>query len=243
MASDKFPDTDDGFLFAASAFECEAEGKRLTGYGCRFRASMYRDELYERHGVHFPAQFGRAVSKRRSDYLAGRICAQRALAPLGVIGADIAIGPNREPVWPAGVVASISHAGDRAVCIASTDPDVVGLGIDIEGSLQPGMAADIRREVVDAAEEEAVQAHFPDFTLGLAVVFSAKESLYKALYPQVGRFFGFEAMRIVRIEAERIVFAATEELSATVASGAEYAAHYLVADGEVRTVACVRRPG
>jgi 4'-phosphopantetheinyl transferase EntD len=34
------------------------------------------------------------------------------------------------------------------------------------------------------------------YPLALAAAFSAKESIYKALFPTVGRYFGFEAVRI-----------------------------------------------
>ncbi|MGO1070340.1 4'-phosphopantetheinyl transferase family protein [Lysobacter sp. CA199] len=232
----------DSFLNSAGDFDVQVQGKSLVGYRCRFDLGLYRDELYPLHGLDFPPQFARAVAKRRGEYLAGRICAQRALRRLGVPAGQIGIGPDREPLWPAGAIASISHAGDRAVCIASDDPRVIGLGIDIERGIGAELAEQIRGVVVDAAEETLIRAGFDDFPFGLAAAFSAKESLYKALFPQVRRFFGFEAMRLAQVEPQRLVFAAAQTLAPGVRAGQRFAVDCHGEDGGVRSIACVLRP-
>ena len=40
----------------------------------------------------------------------------------------------------------------------------------------------------------------------LTLVFSAKESLYKCLYPQVQKYFGFDAARVVALDSEQRTF-------------------------------------
>ena len=40
----------------------------------------------------------------------------------------------------------------------------------------------------------------------LTVVFSAKETVYKCLYPEVGRYFGFHDARVEVIDPARDVF-------------------------------------
>lgn len=234
--------THEGFVHDAGEFDEHSQGLTLTGYACRFRLQAYDDRRYAEHGVRLPAQLERAVPKRRGEFLAGRLCARRALARLGIETGDIAIGPDREPLWPDGVIASISHAGDRAVCIASRDPRLIGLGIDIERGLGPELAGEIRGVVVDAGEEASIRAGFEDFAFGLGAVFSAKESLYKALFPQVRRLFGFEAMRLARIEPRRLHFLAAQTLAAGVREGDGYTVDYRFDDsGGVRSIACVLR--
>ncbi|MGH8080145.1 MAG: 4'-phosphopantetheinyl transferase family protein, partial [Lysobacter sp.] len=135
MAADS--SSSNGFLIDAADYDVQAQGQSMLGHACRFDPGTYRDEWFVHYAVEFPPQLTRAVAKRRGEYLAGRICAQRALQRLGMPAGQVAIGPDREPLWPAGAMASISHAGDRAVCIASTDPRVIGLGIDIERGIGP----------------------------------------------------------------------------------------------------------
>lgn len=233
-----------GFVHEAAGFDVLVRGERLSGYACRFRLDAYDDVLFAGYSLCLPPQLARAVAKRRAEFLAGRICAQRALARLGIAAGDIAIGPNREPLWPAGAIASISHAGDRAVCIASDDPRVIGLGIDIESRIDARLAAEIREVVVDAGEQALIEAGFDEAAAGLAAVFSAKEALYKALYPQVRAFFGFEAMRLAAVEPGRLRFLAATGLAPTVRAGQAFEAEIAFEHGGVRSiVCCLREPG
>jgi 4'-phosphopantetheinyl transferase EntD len=50
-----------------------------------------------------------AVEKRRREFVTTRRCARQALAQLGVPPVPIRPGPGRAPVWPAGVVGSLTH--------------------------------------------------------------------------------------------------------------------------------------
>src|SRR4051812_24879633 len=50
-----------------------------------------------------------AVPSRRHEFVLGRWCARQALAELGVMARAIPVGHQRMPVWPAGVVGSITH--------------------------------------------------------------------------------------------------------------------------------------
>lgn len=231
----------DRFLHEAEPFDAQVQGQPLTGYACRFRLDAYDDTLYPGHGLQLPPQLARAVVKRRGEFLAGRVCARRALARLGLASADIPIGPNREPLWPAGAIASISHAGDRAVCIATADPRLIGLGIDIESRIDARLAGEIRGLVVDATEQAVIEAGFDDAVAGLAAAFSAKEALYKALYPQVRAFFGFEAMRLAQVGEGRLRFLAAVDLSPTVRAGQAFEVDIAFEGGGVRSIACCLR--
>ena len=51
----------------------------------------------------------RAVPARRAEFAAGRRAAHRAMERLGVPAAPVAMGSDRAPVWPPGVIGSISH--------------------------------------------------------------------------------------------------------------------------------------
>jgi 4'-phosphopantetheinyl transferase EntD len=65
---------------------------------------------------------GRAVEKRRRGFVTSRARARDALARLGIAPQPIPSGSRGKPVWPAGVVGSITHcAGYR---LAAADPAV-----------------------------------------------------------------------------------------------------------------------
>ncbi|MBU8859849.1 MULTISPECIES: 4'-phosphopantetheinyl transferase superfamily protein [unclassified Micromonospora] len=134
----------------------------------------------------------RAVAARRQEFVTARRCAREALACLGYAPAPIRPGPRREPVWPDGVVGSITHCtGYRAAAVAPAGA-LAGLGIDAEPHepLPDGVAG----VVLTAGEPDrlaALRAADPA-THWDRLLFSAKESVYKAWYPLTGRWLGFE---------------------------------------------------
>lgn len=231
------------FLRESGDIEIEAFGRRFIGHACRFDLAGYRDDLFARHAVAFAPQLERAVPKRRGEFLAGRLCARRALARIGAPSAPVPIGRDREPLWPPGVAASITHTGERALCLVAHAADTLGLGVDIERAIDAPRAAEIAGVIVDAAEQALIDAGFADPAAGLGAVFSAKESLYKALFPQVRRLFGFEAMRLAEVGPQRLEFVCTEDLADGVRRGQTFAAHYrFEPDGGVLSLVWLPRP-
>jgi 4'-phosphopantetheinyl transferase EntD len=78
------------------------------------------------------ATMARAVDKRRREFATGRNCARVALGRLGVPPVPIVRGERGAPVWPPGIVGSITHCdGYRAAAVAR-DRDVLAVGIDAE---------------------------------------------------------------------------------------------------------------
>ncbi len=124
-----------------------------------------------------------AVSSRRAEFAAGRAAARRALLGLGIAAAPIPSGARRAPVWPAGAVGSISHAGERAVAAVARASDAVALGIDLE--LARPLAPEVERLVVHREDRLGARP------LASTVAFSAKESVYKALFPAAGWLLEF----------------------------------------------------
>ncbi|MGH3325491.1 MAG: 4'-phosphopantetheinyl transferase family protein, partial [Streptomyces sp.] len=87
---------------------------------------LYEEEL---------ALLGKAVPKRRREFATVRVCARRALSGLGRPPAPLLPGTRNAPVWPAGVVGSMTHCdGYRAAAVARVS-DLMALGIDAEPNL------------------------------------------------------------------------------------------------------------
>ncbi|MGH3730244.1 MAG: 4'-phosphopantetheinyl transferase family protein [Micromonosporaceae bacterium] len=133
-----------------------------------------------------------AVDKRRREFTTGRHLARQALSGLGYGSSPLLSGPRREPCWPAGVVGSITHCdGYRAAVVAGTDRlATVGIDAEPDEALPPG----VLDMVAGAAEREmlhGLRERFPG-TSWDRLLFSIKESVYKAWFPLAGRWLGFE---------------------------------------------------
>lgn len=141
----------------------------------------------------------RAVDKRRREYAAGRACARDALGQLGIPPGPILRDPRRgAPQWPDGVVGSITHCdGYRAAAVART-ADMLALGIDAEphdvlpeGVLEAVLATDAERARLAELARRAPSVHFD------RLLFSAKETVYKAWYPYHHRMLGFDEAELL----------------------------------------------
>jgi 4'-phosphopantetheinyl transferase EntD len=134
-----------------------------------------------------------AVPKRQAEYAAGRACARAALTELcGTAGPLLRDTVRGAPVWPEGVVGSITHCdGYRAAAVAHT-ADILTLGIDAEphGPLPEGVLDVILSTDQERAALAALTAHSPRVHWD-RLLFSAKETVYKAWYPYHHRMLGF----------------------------------------------------
>ncbi len=134
----------------------------------------------------------KAVDKRRREFTTGRHCARTALAALGFPPAPLLPGPNREPGWPVGVVGSITHCkGYRAAAVGLVD-QVRTIGIDAEPNepTPDGVLGAIALPA-ELAQVERLRAD-GDKVAWDRLLFSAKETVYKAWFPLTRRWLGFE---------------------------------------------------
>jgi len=141
------------------------------------------------------ASVARAVPKRRREFSAGRELARRLLAELGVEPGPIVPGADRAPVWPPGVVGSLSHAeGCVFVAVARADR-LRALGVDVEGAAP--LEEPLWPTVLTPAER-AWLATRPASERGRLAkqVFSAKECAYKTWYPLTGRVLDFSEVHL-----------------------------------------------
>ncbi|WP_239120314.1 4'-phosphopantetheinyl transferase family protein [Catellatospora chokoriensis] len=183
----------------------------------------------------------RAVKKRRREYATVRHCARRALAELGLPPAAILSGANREPIWPEGVLGSLTHCdGYRAAALAHVGT-IASLGIDAEPHepLPPGVLDTIARPeeypLLDRCASEQPGIHWD------RLLFSAKESVYKAWFPLARRWLGFEDAT-VHFDSRGGTFAVEIHESGPVCGErplSEMNGRWLVRDGLIRTAITV----
>lgn len=151
----------------------------------------------------------RAASGRRREFATGRRLSRRLLARLGEPTGPLLRDEDRVPLWPDGVVASISHCRDLCVVAMGRADRYRGIGVDVEPD-EP-VSEDIERRICTAAERGWIASRAAS---GLApgragkLVFSAKEAVYKAFYPSVREFWGFQDVELaLDPESERFVAA------------------------------------
>jgi 4'-phosphopantetheinyl transferase EntD len=134
-----------------------------------------------------------SVAKRRIEFAAVRRCARRALQELGYPPVPILPGEQREPQWPEGVVGSMTHCAGYCAAAVARSGEIPALGIDAEvhAPLPEGVLELISLE----SERERIAAlgvDVPNAVHWDRVLFSAKESVYKAWFPLTRRWLGFE---------------------------------------------------
>lgn len=160
---------------------------------------------------------GRAVDTRRREFVTGRACARRALARLGLPATAIPSGARGEPLWPAGVVGSITHCERYRACALARAQEARALGIDAE--VHAPLPAGILAVIASADERRALAAHGAGACWD-RLLFSAKEAVFKTWFPLTGRALGFDDVD-VRIDPDRAAFRARLLVDRSVPGGAD----------------------
>ncbi len=132
-----------------------------------------------------------AVASRRLTFSLGREAARRAFAELSNERKPVLLNADGSPRWPDGFVGSISHTDELAVAAVSPTDQTARLGIDLE-DLRRNVPEDVAALIADDCERSWIAGDHEK----LLRIFSAKEAIFKAFYPEVGIFFGFEAAHL-----------------------------------------------
>ncbi|WP_440903690.1 4'-phosphopantetheinyl transferase family protein [Catenovulum sp. SX2] len=171
--------------------------------------------VWQQHMAEHGLDISKMRQKRAAEFVAGRYLAWLALQQLtGQNQAVLPIGEDRAPIWPKGVVGSISHSNGHVVVVVKPAAEQSSLGIDIEQILSNDKAQTLYKEFINPDELTVLNssgdfsAH--DFALLVSLVFSAKEAIYKAYYPLVQTFFSFDAVELTSIDKGQLVFKLTE---------------------------------
>lgn len=174
----------------------------LDQYWCEFSSDKYSDDLYPVLDIAFPLSLNRAVKKRKAEFLAGRYCAQKALERAGQQVVSIEQGPHGSPVWPNSIKGTISHTDSMACSVICMNPNVVGIGVDIE-KIVDTETLDLSRNLILVADELPLLQHSSLSPRAIfTLIFSLKESFFKAAYPIVREYFDFDRVIVTNIDAK-----------------------------------------
>ncbi|MGH8047329.1 MAG: 4'-phosphopantetheinyl transferase family protein [Chthoniobacterales bacterium] len=135
---------------------------------------------------------GEANSKRREEFTTARACAREALERIGFPNIAVPAGPKGEPIWPHGVTGSITHCEGFYACALARSSAPLAIGIDTE--INQPLPAGVLHDVADnreAGRMNSLSQMLPSVSWD-RVLFSAKESVYKAWFPLANAWLGFE---------------------------------------------------
>lgn len=189
------------------------------------------EDQWENHLGLLPENSERFAEKRKKEFIAGRLC---ALNSLSILNKDFNLAPpvgeNREPLWPSGIVGAISHTKIQAAAIVSKN--LSHLGIDIEAIIEPERFNKISTQFIAETERGIIC----DDPYRGTIVFSAKESLFKALYPSVKTFFGFLDAQVIEITRNSFTISLLREDSIFQPFKAPISGQFWERNGEIVTL-------
>ena len=167
-----------------------------------------------RFQVSIPEQIMCASEHRQREYLHGRYCAQQALQQFfsdtqnsihhhGEVGRNENTGA---PIWPSPVCGSISHGANATIAVVANIQHIASCGVDIEtiGRVKRPMW----RKIMASAEESIYRQKYQDVPEDLfaTLIFSAKESLFKAIFPLEKTFITFRQVTFREFSLEKNYF-------------------------------------
>jgi 4'-phosphopantetheinyl transferase EntD len=117
------------------------------------------------------------------------------LAELGIHDFSLLAGEKRQPLWPDGIVGSITHTTGFAAAVLARRGPIEALGIDCE--IIDSVGADLWERICTPAEQARL-AQLPEAQARqlAALIFAAKEAFYKCQFPVSREWVGFEDVMI-----------------------------------------------
>jgi 4'-phosphopantetheinyl transferase EntD len=137
-----------------------------------------------------------SANKRKTDFSTGRYCARKALEQIGIDYAEILRDSGKQPLWPEGIVGSISHSSLLTGAIVGKSKNIVSVGLDIEtiGGVESNMwhllFLESEQQFLNSLNEE-------DRNMYPTLLFSLKESFYKFQYPLTRQFLEFNEVEFI----------------------------------------------
>ena len=140
----------------------------------------------------FPAELGEiqnAVTKRQQEYATARCLARKAMLSLGFPEHEILNRSDRSPIWPDGMVGSLSHCDKYAIAVVAASDEILTVGCDIEPDFP--LPDNITEQILLPEEIDNLESKSDD-----RLIFSAKEAFYKAQYQVTGTYLDFKDVTV-----------------------------------------------
>ncbi|MCL9781785.1 4'-phosphopantetheinyl transferase superfamily protein [Vibrio sp. S4M6] len=207
------------------------ETPEISVYHTSFDVGCFSEKLISDLNRDYFGFVKNAVIKRKSEFVAGRYCAHQSLALIGGDSSFINVGEGRCPMWPSGFLGSISHCDSYALAASAKSADLFALGLDVENIVDDNMRSNLLTSIVNQDEmfllEESITPN-AIFTL----IFSMKESFFKAVYPHVKTYFDFSAISILQVDQHlgRLEFRVNDTVGSIFTAGAVFSGQFKFID-------------
>lgn len=172
--------------------------------------------------------------KRRQEFYSGRWCAFQCLMLQKATDINIPIAEDRSPIWPDNFVGSISHSSRYAAALVGHTEIYQAIGLDIQPSSSPKLADQLKHMILTSNEQSNLW-HDEEKSYIFDLIFSAKETLFKALYPLCRTYFGHHDAEVIRIDTEKneLSIELLISLDDVWKQGSVFNIHYQVLKGEL----------
>lgn len=164
-----------------------------------FNEQALNTELCTHYGVTPPP----AARKRQAEFLAARLCARQALQQqTGRACLPTQQSDSRIPIWPPHSCGSMTHSQGICAALVGNSRTWQSLGLDLERPIPHARAQRLARTILTNDEYAAYcELDTAQQAQRLTLTFSLKESLFKALNPLTGMYFGFQDAQIIAIDS------------------------------------------
>ncbi|EHC0798163.1 4'-phosphopantetheinyl transferase superfamily protein [Salmonella enterica] len=197
--------------------------------------SVYTDDLFPQLVQPFPGKLRQSVVKRKAEFLAGRYCCSRLLKMAGARSTHVG-SQKGVPIWPLGWYGSISHTDRYVIVVLANETLALMPGVDIEKHDSKILLSVV--EMFSSPNELIIlRASTLDYTWALLLLFSAKESLFKSLWPEtaVGVDFHFANLISIDVVQRTFTLVLSSSLSSKLYAGKNITGRYVFFDDHVIT--------
>lgn len=171
---------------------------------CQFSLAHFENKLFNKLGITLPLQIKHSVHKRRAEFLAGRLVAKLAFFELGQLtltsNFNLKISNLRAPLWPEGIHGSITHTHNTSKCLLVPVKSRAFVGIDVENIMDTSLASDVGMLIQSNSELNMLLTAGLSRVVATTLLFSAKESLFKAVFPFVEKYLDFKDSQLKHID-------------------------------------------
>lgn len=137
-----------------------------------------------------------ACLKRKKEFTAGRNCSREALKHYGYYSFPVLSCPDRMPVFPSGLSGTITHTENYCAASIISKEEIISIGIDAE--VNTPLDIDLRSYIL-LPDEQLMVLNFPtqSFNNWEKLIFSIKESFYKAYFQIHPKFLDFCEVKVL----------------------------------------------